>query len=151
MYIAFGHLSHSISSYDGHSKNYKWYIRDKIAMFHMHSVEKGEESLLFKKISPSFLFPFIVIILWMSQLLSRLLFGAKEIYLLYDSFWSAKIAFAPKRSAHFQLGNLCLNVIEKGTDCNKKKIGENTWKLVYETAVFSYILKRRCLMRCETE
>lgn len=58
MYIAFGYLSHSISSYDGHSKNYKWYTRDKIAVFHMHSVEKGEGSLLFKKNLSIILVPF---------------------------------------------------------------------------------------------
>lgn len=84
----------------------------------------------------------------MSQFLSRLLFGAKN--LLYDSFWSAKIAFAPKRNVHFQLGNLCLNVIEKGMDCNKKKIGENT-KVSVRDGFLVRFKTSVCLMRRETE
>jgi len=88
-------------------------------------IEKEEKFLLFKKKSV-ILLPFHRNYFVNVSAFISLAFRSEGNLLSYGSFCSAKIAFAPKRNVHFQLGNLCLNVIEKGTDCNKKKIGENT-------------------------
>lgn len=71
----------------------------------------------------------------MSQFLSRLLFRTKKFTFLCN-FWSAKIAFALKCNVHFQLENLCLTVIEKGTGLEQEKDWREHVKIsMYETAV----------------